>query len=513
MSEFSVELRQMKKTVDGIPVLADATLRLKQGEVHALLGDRGAGKSTLMEILRGIRRSDGGEILVDGRPVRRLSRRRARRLGIGYVSRRPQADPSMAVLDYLLMGKNGPLAGLHARAAARQRLGALAEEYGLALDLRARMGALPPGDRIGAALLRSLLRGCGIFLFDEATQELTPQQADTLHQWMRQLAREGRTVLFSTRSPEEALAAADRCTVLRQGRTEAVLPTAEADGALLRRLMLGRDGPWAPRKKEIAVGSVVLEVRRGTVGGRKRRDTAVRNVSLEARAGEILCITAQKGNGLTALADGLAGVRPLRAGRILLRRKNITAFSALERAEAGVGYLPGRDRGLALSCSMAENLMMKRSRDPLVQDSGWIRRRGVEQLTDRFFALPGMGDLPDPSVPAREMSRGQRKRMALAREMDRGAEALLALQPTAGLNTQERNAVWRMLLAFKENRRAVILLTTDPEEAMFLGDRILVLRGGEIVGEFQGEFTTARELGLYMIGDKWQGGEDVFDEE
>ena len=191
----------------------------------------------------------------------------------------------------------------------------------------------------------------------------------------------------------------------------------------------------------------------------------------------------------------------------------ITAFSALERAEAGVGYLPGRERGLALSCSMAENLMMKRSRDPLVQDSGWIRRRGVEQLTDRFFALPGMGDLPDPSVPAREMSRGQRKRMALAREMDRGAEALLALQPTAGLNTQERNAVWRMLLAFKENRRAVILLTTDPEEAMFLGDRILVLRGGEIVGEFQGEFTTARELGLYMIGDKWQGGEDVFDEE
>lgn len=502
---YSLELLRAGTERDG------PALRLQPGRVHALLGDCGAGKSAVVDILCGIKREKGARLLLNGRETHLRSPSAARSRGIAMTRRRTQIAPSMTVLQHILLGAGRGMPGPLRRKRARQHLQALMEAYGLEVDLKARMGAVSAGMREEASVLRMLYRDSDIMLFDEPAADLTPQEANRLFRCMRKMAEAGKTVLFTTRKPEEAIAAADACTVLREGTIVGVCAVSETDEKQLYCMMTGMEWQPLPAKKEIAPGSVVLEVRDASAGTRRSRP--VKSVSLEARAGEILCVAGQRGSGLTTLADALAGVIPLSGGRIRLHGENITALDAQERAEEGIGYLPWRDHGLAAGLSMTENMMMKRTGDPAVQDSGWLRRRNAQALTWQWLERYRLTDADDTGSPARAMSRGQRQRAVLGREMDRGTEVLLATLPLVGLNEQERRDIIGLLLAVRESRRAVVLLTTDAEEAMALGDRILVLRGGEIVGEFHPESASVQELGLYMTGDRRQGMEDYFDEE
>ena len=490
-----------------------AALQLKNGRVHALLGDCGAGKSAVADALCGLHPEKGARIMLQGREKSLRSPAAARASGIALVRLRTQIAPSMTVMQHILLGAGRGVPGPMRRKKARRRIEALMEQYDLTVDLKARIGAVSAGMREEASVLRVLYRDSDIVVFDEPAADLTPQEADRMFRCMRKMAAAGKAVLFTTRKPEEAMSAADDCTVLRDGMLMKAVPVPETDAEALYRLMTGQDRQPLPEKKEIAAGSVVLEVRDASVRRGKRRGQPVKSVSLEARAGEILCVAGQRGSGLTTLADALAGVIPLSGGRIRLNGENITVLDALERAEEGVGYLPWRDHGLAAGLSMTENMMMKRTGDPAVQDSGWIRGRNARALTWQWLDHYRLSDADGPASSPRCMSRGQRQRAVLGREMDRGTQVLLATLPLTGLNETERRDMISLLMAVRESRRAVILFTTDAEEAMALGDRIVVLRGGEIVGEFHPEAASAREVGLYMTGDRRQGMEDYFDEE
>ena len=466
----------------------------------------------MVNFLCGFARPRKGQMLLDGCRVR-LNPGAARRQGVSLVRRRTDIAPGLTVMEHVMLGSGHGTAGPLRRKKAIEKMERLAAEYGLELDLHARMGSVSAGARQEASVLRMLYRDSDICLFDEASAEMTPQEADRLFGCMRRLADGGRTVLFTTRKPGEALRA-DVCTVLRDGKTVAdVTVTETTDEAALYRLMTGLDAPLIPKKKEIAPGNVVLEVRDASVCRRHHRGYAVKRVSLEVRAGEIVCVAGSRGNGLTILASALAGAAPLDEGRIRLIGENITAHSALERAREGVGYLPWRDQGLALPLSVRDNLIMKRTNDPAVQDSGWIRKRRTDDLADQWLDDQDYPAVWDGDTPVRYMTRGQRACAVLSREIDRGCRVLLAVLPTAGLNERERADVLGRILALRESRRAVLLFTTDAEEAMALGDRMLVMRGGEIVAEFHPGNAAARELGLYMTGDRRQGGEDFFDEE
>ena len=415
-------------------------------------------------------------------------------------------------MQHVLLGAGGGTPGPFRRRRARERMEALIKEYGLELDLRAAMGSVSAGARQEASALRMLYRDSRICVFDEAFAEMTPQEADRLMQCMRRLADKQKTVLFTTRKPSEALRA-DRCTVLREGITVAEVDAAETDEGELYRLMTGSERSLLPEKKEIAPGNVALEVRDLTVRRKRHRGYAVKHVSLEVRSGEIVCVTGTRGNGLTILASALAGVTGAHSGRIRLIGENITNHTALERAADGVGYLPWRDQGLALPLSIRENLMIKRTRDPAVQDSGWIRLRRTEEMADQWLDDHGFSLDWASDTPARFLTRGERQCTVLSREIARGCSVLLAVMPTAGLNERERADVLGMILGLREKRRAVLLFTTDAEEAAALGDRMLVMRGGEIVAEFHPDNASAREMGYYMTGDRRQGREDYFDEE
>ena len=350
-----------------------------------------------------------------------------------------------------------------------------------------------------------LYRENEILIFDEPTAVLTPQEIDELMQIMRNLAAEGKSILFISHKLAEIMAVADRCSVLRKGKYIGTVETANTTMEELSAMMVGRSVSFHVDKKPAEPGEVVLEVEGMTMASKLHKNNAVKNVSLKVRRGEIVCLAGIDGNGQTEFVYGLTGLEPLVSGSVKLCGKDITHASIRQRSVMGMSHIP-EDRhkhGLVLDYSLEDNMVLQRYFEPEFTDkAGFLRRRNIrtyaEKLIDQYDVRSGQG----PITIARSMSGGNQQKAIVAREIDKDPELLVAVQPTRGLDVGAIEYIHRQLVAQRDEGKAVLLVSLELDEVMDVPDRILVMYEGEIVGELDPKKTTQEELGLYMAGAK-----------
>ncbi len=504
--EYVIEMLHITKEFPGIKANDDITLQLRRGEIHALLGENGAGKSTLMSVLFGLYQPDEGVIKKDGKEVRINDPNDATALHIGMVHQHFKLIDVFTVLDNIILGAEDTRLGFLSRKAAREKVLALSERYGLKVDLDAKIEDITVGMQQRVEILKMLYRDNEVLIFDEPTAVLTPQEIEELMEIMRGLTREGKSILFISHKLNEIMEVSDRVTVLRKGRYVGTVDTAATTQEELSRMMVGRPVQLVVEKDPARPAEPVLTVEHLRVPSRLYKHDAVKDVSFTARAGEIVCIAGIDGNGQTDLVYALTGLEKPSGGRITLCGHDITHAAIQDRSKAGMSHIP-EDRhkhGLILDFTLEQNLVLQRFQEPQFQSHGFIRfdqtRKYAEKLIAQYDVRSGQG----PVTIARSMSGGNQQKAIVAREIDRDKPLIVAVQPTRGLDVGAIEYIHGELVKQRDEGKAVLLVSLELDEVMNLSDRILVMYEGQIVGEFDPKQTTVEELGLYMAGAKRQ---------
>ena len=503
-SEYIIEMLNIRKEFPGIVANDDITLRLKRGEIHALLGENGAGKSTLMSVLFGLYQPEAGEIRKNGQVVHINNPNDATALKIGMVHQHFKLVEVFTVLDNIILGAEDTKMGFLQKKAAREKVQALSDKYGLSVDLDAKVEDITVGMQQRTEILKMLYRDNEILIFDEPTAVLTPQEIDELMEIMRGFAREGKSILFITHKLNEIMAVSDRVSVLRKGKYIGTVETKNTTKQELSAMMVGRPVQLEIQKAPAKPGDVILDVQNMTVASRLHRNNAVKDVSFQVRSGEIVCIAGIDGNGQTELVYGLSGLEKTTGGRITLCGEDITHASIKKRNQSGLSHIP-EDRhkhGLVLDDTLENNMVLQNYLDPRFQKMGFINRPAVRQYAERIIEQYDVRSGQGPVTVARSMSGGNQQKAIIGREIDRDTSLLIAVQPTRGLDVGAIEYIHGQLVAQRDAGKAVLLVSLELEEVMNLSDRILVMYEGEIVGELDPRQTTVQELGLYMAGAK-----------
>jgi len=498
----AVAMRGITKRFPGVLANDAVEFEAAAGEVHALLGENGAGKSTLSNILTGLYRPDDGEIFLNGRQVHFHAPRDALDAGICMVHQHFRLVEPFTVAENVVLGDHrgeGRTFRLRHRA-IEGRVAELSKRYGLAVDPRARIWQLSLGEQQRVEILKALYREARILILDEPTAVLTPQEADLLFETLREMAGEGRTVIFISHKLHEVKAVADRVTVLRGGRSLGTVSTAEATPRSLAALMVGRELGVAGEARARTAGVAMLE-RAGvwTVGD--RGEAAVRGASLTVRAGELVAVAGVAGNGQRELAETIAGIRSLTEGTIRVGGKSLRAGDPRAAIAARIAYVP-EDRlgtGVAPSLSIASNLVLKSYRGPDSSRGPLLRLRRIRESAVeliRRYRIAGAG----PATPARLLSGGNLQKVVLAREFSGRPQLLVAASPTRGLDVGAIETVHAYLRDAAADGVAVLLISEDLDEILSLADRIAVMYEGAIVGETTRADASVEELGLLMAG-------------
>ena len=504
-SPYAIEMLNITKRFPGIIANDNITLQLKKGEIHALLGENGAGKSTLMSVLFGLYQPEEGVIKKDGQVVAIKDPNDANALGIGMVHQHFKLVECFSVLDNIIMGAEPTKYGFLQKKDAREKVLALSEKYGLHVDPDALIEDITVGMQQRTEILKMLYRDNEILIFDEPTAVLTPQEIDELMEIMRNLAAEGKSILFISHKLNEIMAVADRCTVLRKGKYIGTVETKNTTAEELSAMMVGRNVSFHVDKKPCQPGDVVLDVEHMTVASKIHKNNAVKDVSLKVRRGEIVCLAGIDGNGQTEFVYGLTGLEPLVSGKISLCGKDITHASIRHRNTMGMSHIP-EDRhkhGLVLDYTLEDNLVLQRYFEPeFTSKAGFLRRDNIRKYAERLIEQYDVRSGQGPITVARSMSGGNQQKAIVAREIDKDPELLVAVQPTRGLDVGAIEYIHKQLVAQRDAGKAVLLVSLELDEVMDVPDRILVMYEGEIVGELDPKKTTQEELGLYMAGAK-----------
>jgi simple sugar transport system ATP-binding protein len=502
MSKPAIEMLAITKIFPGVIANDKVSFKVKQGEIHALLGENGAGKSTLMSILFGLYEPDGGHIRIRGREVRIRSPNDAALLGIGMVHQHFKLVHNFTVTENIILGleSRNRLGNLDL-ASAERRAAELSRIYGLEVDPRARIEHITVGMQQRVEILKILYRNADILIFDEPTAVLTPQEIDELLSVFRRLKAEGKTIVFITHKLKEIKAAADRCTVLRRGSYAGTVRVAEADERDLAERMVGRAVSFRINKKPARPGELVLKIEHLTVMGPKGVP-AVRDLSLEVRAGEVVGIAGVDGNGQTELVAAVSGLLPVKSGRILLKGRDICRESIRARNEAGIGLVP-EDRhkyGLILDFRLDENLILKNFRkSPYSNFLGFLRFPAIVKHAEeliREFDIRASGG----AAPARSMSGGNQQKAVIAREISLSPDLLIVSQPTRGLDVGAIEYIHQRIVEERDKGRAVLLVSFELDEIMGLCDRIAALSRGSVAGMVEAEAADERSIGAMMAG-------------
>ena len=505
---YAIEMLNITKRFPGIVANDNITLQLKKGEIHALLGENGAGKSTLMSVLFGLYRPEEGVIKKDGQVVEIKDPNDANALGIGMVHQHFKLVECFTVLDNIIMGVEPCKHGFLQKAEAREKVMALSEKYGLHVDPDALVEDITVGMQQRTEILKMLYRDNEILIFDEPTAVLTPQEIEELMQIMRNLAAEGKSILFISHKLNEIMAVADRCSVLRKGKYIGTVDIKDTTREELSRMMVGRDVEFVVHKEPAKSGKTILEVEDMTVASKSHSNNAVKNVSFNVRAGEIVCIAGIDGNGQTELVYGLTGLEPLKGGKITLEGQDITRAPIRKRNTMGMSHIP-EDRhkhGLVLDYTLEDNMVLQRYFEPeFVSKAGFLKRKAIRDYAERLIGQYDVRSGQGPVTVARSMSGGNQQKAIVAREIDKDPELLIAVQPTRGLDVGAIEYIHKQIVAQRDAGKGVLLVSLELDEVMALSDRILVMYEGEIVGELDPKTTTVEELGLYMAGAKREG--------
>ena len=502
---YAVEMRNITKRFPGIVANDNITLCLRRGEIHALLGENGAGKSTLMSILFGLYQAEEGEIFKDGKKVKIQNPNDANDLGIGMVHQHFKLIECFTVLDNIILGIEPCKAGFLQKAEARKKVIALSERYGLKIDPDALISDISVGMQQRTEILKMLYRENEVLIFDEPTAVLTPQEISELMNIMKNLAKEGKSILFISHKLDEIMAVSDCCTVLRKGKYIGTVNTAETNPEALSAMMVGRNVNFHVEKQPKQAGAPVLELKELKVESADHKRMAVNGVTFSVYAGEIVCIAGIDGNGQTELIYGITGLSKPNSGSIRLCGKNIGKASIRQRSLMGMSHIP-EDRhkhGLVLDYSLEYNLVLQRYfEDEFSNKAGFLKKGNIRRYSDRLIAAYDIRSGSGSATIARSMSGGNQQKAIVAREIDRKPELLVAVQPTRGLDVGAIEFIHKKLVEERDAGKAVLVVSFELDEVMDLADRILVLHNGEITGEFRPKETTVEELGLYMAGAK-----------
>ncbi len=491
------------KRVPGVLANDGVDFDVRAGEVHTLFGENGAGKSTLMRILYGLYRPDAGEIRLRGERVTIPSPAEAIRHGIGMIHQHFMLVNTLTVAENVALGlksSRGPLTDIDRVAT---RLSELAEAHGLKVDPKAQVWQLSVGERQRAEILKALYRDVSLLVLDEPTAVLTPHEVDDLFRVLRQLAAAGRGLVFISHKVHEVLELSDRITVLRAGRCAGTVSREDASQGRLVEMMVGHAlAPDAVRGAPVAAsdGEVRLRVTGLRVKG-DRGNEAVRGVDLEVREGEIVGIAGVSGNGQRELAESIAGIRRPEVGEVVVDGTDVAGTSTARVRKAGLGYVPEermRD-GVVPDFTVAENLMLVESHSRDLSRLGFLRGHAIrsrcQQLVDNFSVKT-----PSLDTPVRNLSGGNIQKLIMARELSGSPRALLAAQPTRGIDVGSARYIHERLLQQRDAGTAVLVVSEDLDEVMSISDRILVMYEGRVVGSADPRTASREEIGLLMAG-------------
>lgn len=511
---LAVQMRGITKRFPGVLANERVDFEVRQGEIHALLGENGAGKSTLMSVLCGLYEPDEGEIYLAAgqhgelKPANIHSPRDAIAAGIGMVHQHFKLVPTQTVAENVILG----LEGVPFRPDMRRieaDIARLGERYHLPVEPQAHIWQLSVGEQQRVEILKLLYRGADILILDEPTAVLTPQEAQELGVVLRNMAAEGKAIIFISHKLDEVLAFANRVTVLRDGKNVATLEISSTSKPELARLMVGREVLFRVEKAICSVGPPTLELR-GVSANNDKGLPALRDVSFTVCSSQIVGVAGVTGNGQTELADVVTGLRPVTAGHIYVRGRELTGQSSRRFIQAGVAHIPC-DRlgmGLAGNLPVSDNLIMKAYRRAPISSGPFLARRAVStfarQLVDSFQVMT-----PSLATPARSLSGGNQQKAILAREITAGEKTageqpvlLVAAYPTRGLDVGAIETVRRLLLEQRSGGAAILLISEDLEELLVMSDRIVVLHGGEVMGVVDADEVSVDELGLMMAGER-----------
>ena len=505
---YVIEMRDITKAFPGVVANENVTLQLKKGEIHALLGENGAGKSTLMSILFGLYKQDSGLIFKNGEEARITGPNDATRLGIGMVHQHFKLVHNFSVLENIILGDETTNLGVLQMKDAREKVLALSEKYGLEVNINKEIQDITVGMQQRVEILKMLYRENEILIFDEPTAVLTPQEIESLMQTMKELAAEGRSILFITHKLDEIKQVADRCTVLRKGKLIGTVDVESTTKEQLSEMMVGRSVELSLDKKDANVGDLILEVEGLTMRSAGSEKHKLSNVSFNVKAGEIVCVAGIDGNGQTDLVYALTGLLPADKGSVKMMGRDITKAKVRKRSKMDIAHIP-EDRhkhGLVLDYTLAYNGILQKYFTPRFQKGGFLKKGEIHAyanyLIEKFDIRSGRG----ADTVTRSMSGGNQQKVIIAREIDRDPQLLIAVQPTRGLDVGAIEYIHSQLLKQRDEGKAVLLISLELEEVMNISDRILVMYEGEIVANTDPKAVTYQELGLFMSGAKREVG-------
>ena len=501
--EYVVEMLNIRKEFPGIVANDNITLQLKEGEIHALLGENGAGKSTLMGMLFGMYKPDRGCIKVRGKEVKISNPNVANDLGIGMVHQHFKLVDNFTVTENIILGCE-PRKGLTVDIkTAAKNIEELSKQYGLNVDPYAKIENISVGMQQRVEILKMLYRNANVLIFDEPTAVLTPSEIDELISIMKNMTKEGKSIILITHKLKEIKEAANRCTVIRRGKyivTVDVKDTTEADMA---KMMVGREVSFKVEKTEAKPKDIVVKIEDLCVNNNKKV-LGLKNFSLDIRAGEIVGIAGVEGNGQTELVEALTGMRSVESGNIIFKGRNIVKDSIRERIDDGMAHIPEdrHKRGLILDYTMEDNMVLKAYKKKPFSNKGLINRAKISEYAQKIIETFDVRSGEGGKSIARSLSGGNQQKGVIGREIESNPDFLIAVQPTRGLDVGSIEYIHKRLVEQRDLGKAVLLVSLELDEVLNVSDRIAVVNNGELVGIVNASETNENEVGLMMAGIK-----------
>ncbi|MCP9075717.1 ABC transporter ATP-binding protein [Streptococcus sp. CF4-2] len=498
--ENVIEMREITKVFGEFVANDKINLELRKGEIHALLGENGAGKSTLMNMLAGLLEPTSGEIVVNGQVVKLDSPSKAASLGIGMVHQHFMLVEAFTVAENIILGSELIKNGVLDIARATREINELSERYGLAVNPSAKVADISVGAQQRVEILKTLYRGADILIFDEPTAVLTPSEIDELMAIMKNLVKEGKSIILITHKLDEIRAVSDRVTVIRRGKSIETVEIAGATNADLAEMMVGRSVSFKTEKQEAQPKEVILSIK-DLVVNENRGVPAVKNLSLDVRAGEIVGIAGIDGNGQSELIQAITGLRKIESGSVELKGQSIVGLHPRQITEMSVGHVP-EDRhrdGLVLEMMISENIALQTYYKEPHSKKGILNYTNIigyaKQLMQEFDVRAA-----SEIVPASALSGGNQQKAIIAREVDRNPDLLIVSQPTRGLDVGAIEYIHKRLIQERDNGKAVLVVSFELDEILNVSDRIAVIHDGKIQGIVTPETTNKQELGVLMAG-------------
>ena len=498
--ENVIEMREITKVFGEFVANDKINLELRKGEIHALLGENGAGKSTLMNMLAGLLEPTSGEIVVNGQVVKLDSPSKAASLGIGMVHQHFMLVEAFTVAENIILGSELTKKGVLDIARATREINELSERYGLAVNPSAKVADISVGAQQRVEILKTLYRGADILIFDEPTAVLTPSEIDELMAIMKNLVKEGKSIILITHKLDEIRAVSDRVTVIRRGKSIETVEIAGATNADLAEMMVGRSVSFKTEKQEAQPKEVILSIK-DLVVNENRGVPAVKNLSLDVRAGEIVGIAGIDGNGQSELIQAITGLRKIESGIVELKGQSIVGLHPRQITEMSVGHVP-EDRhrdGLVLEMMISENIALQTYYKEPLSKKGILNYTNIigyaKQLMQEFDVRAA-----SEIVPASALSGGNQQKAIIAREVDRNPDLLIVSQPTRGLDVGAIEYIHKRLIQERDNGKAVLVVSFELDEILNVSDRIAVIHDGKIQGIVTPETTNKQELGVLMAG-------------